>query len=278
MSKESEKNYPLAMGATLMDEVARKPFAGPDCAESLCRIAAVLSLLPATPARVLDLGCGTGWTSAFLAKRGHDVVGVDIAPEMVRLAERLRRQEGLDNLRFQACDFEDASFDGTFDAVVFFDALHHAEDEEAALRAAYRALRPGGRCVASEPGEGHADEEHSREAVARYGVTEKDMPPHRIMDVGAKVGFQRIYTYPHTWDNRRVDYSVDERHRLRGRRIYPDPMGRAGPLKWLFHRMVRWRFRLTREAYAALLNMVPQLGRQIGMQGMLRSGIVVMEK
>src|SRR5262245_19051495 len=105
MSKEAEINYPLAIGPALVEGVARKPFAGPDCPEYLCRIAAVLALLPDPPARVLDLGCGTGWTSAFLARRGYDVLGVDIAPEMIRLARRLRRRERLANVRFQAGDF-----------------------------------------------------------------------------------------------------------------------------------------------------------------------------
>ena len=46
----------------------------------------IMQLLPATPARVLDLGCGTGWTSTFLALRGYTVVGQDIAPDMLSLA------------------------------------------------------------------------------------------------------------------------------------------------------------------------------------------------
>src|SRR5262249_40316386 len=71
-----------------------------------------------------------------------------------------------------------------FDSAVFYDSLHHAVDESAALRGAYRALRPGGVCVTSEPGAGHECSPEAREAVARYGVTEKSMPPRRVIELG----------------------------------------------------------------------------------------------
>jgi SAM-dependent methyltransferase len=43
-------------------------------------------LLPAPPATVLDLGCGTGSLSVLLAERGYDVTGVDLSPRMVQRA------------------------------------------------------------------------------------------------------------------------------------------------------------------------------------------------
>ena len=46
----------------------------------------MLSLLPPAPARIADLGCGTGTLSQLLAQEGHAVDGVDFSPEMVRRA------------------------------------------------------------------------------------------------------------------------------------------------------------------------------------------------
>src|SRR5262249_13027987 len=81
-----------------------------------------------------------------------------------------------------------------FDAVVFFDSLHHAIDERAALAGAYRALRRGGMCVALEPGRGHAKK--SREIDREFDVTDKDMPPSRICRLGRGGGFPRTGVAP----------------------------------------------------------------------------------
>src|SRR5205085_1649437 len=106
-----------------------------------------------------------------------EVVGVDLAPEMIRLANEQRDAFGLTNLRFAVSDYESLPYRAEFDAAVFFDSLHHADDEALAVRAAFAALGPGGVCIADEPGEGHARSDESLAAVARFGVTEKDMPP-----------------------------------------------------------------------------------------------------
>src|SRR5439155_8666681 len=160
-------------------------------------IGAVLALLPAPPARVLDLGCGTGWTSLFFAKSGHEVTGVDIAPDMIRHALERRDREEQINLHFLTADYEDLDAAATFDAVVFFDSLHHAVDESAALRCAYRALKPGGVCVASEPGFLHSRSAVAQEAVRKYDVTEKKMPPPKILHLARRIGFRDFQVFPH---------------------------------------------------------------------------------
>src|SRR5512147_373992 len=117
------------------DEGARgafdKPFSHFTCSKNLVDLGIVMHLLPPPPARLLDLGCGTGWTSVFFARRGYEVTGQDIAPDMVAAAEANRERHGLANLRFVVSDFEGLAFEGEFDCAVFFDSLHHAVDEEA---------------------------------------------------------------------------------------------------------------------------------------------------
>jgi SAM-dependent methyltransferase len=52
----------------------------------------LLGVLPPPPARVLDLGCGTGSLSVLLAEMGHAVTGIDLSPRMVgRAADKARR-------------------------------------------------------------------------------------------------------------------------------------------------------------------------------------------
>ena len=197
MSKEAEINYLKKLTEAHLMYTLGKPFSATDCANYLIAMAAVMTLLPDPPATLLDIGCGAGWTSVFLAKRGYDVTGVDISPDMIRYANEKREHEGLENLRFVVGDYEHMTFEDEFDCALFFDSLHHAEDEGAAVRMAHRTLRRGGVCVASEPGKAHEKSEHARKAVRQYNVTEKDMPPSRIIAVGRRVGFRRFRICPH---------------------------------------------------------------------------------
>ena len=131
------------------------------------------------------------------ARNGHDVVGQDIAPSMIALAEKSRELYPGKALRFLVSDYESIGMVGEFDCAIFYDSLHHAVDEEAALRSVFAALRPGGMLIALEPGEGHASGAETLAEVAKFGVTEKDMPPHHILEVGYRVGFRSGVVYAH---------------------------------------------------------------------------------
>jgi len=81
--------------------------------------AVVQSLGIAPPLRVLDLGCGDGTTAVPLAQAGAEVVGIDIARNLVEAGNRRAAELGLPRLKFQegdACDLQgvpDRSFDLT---------------------------------------------------------------------------------------------------------------------------------------------------------------------
>jgi SAM-dependent methyltransferase len=197
MTKEGEINYLKAIGEQNVKHAANKPFSDIKCHSLLAEIAAVMALLPPPPARLLDIGCGTGWTSIFFAKRGYDVVGVDIAPDMVALANDKLAQEQIANAEFKVFDYENMPFTNEFDCVVFYDSLHHAVDEKAALTCAHKALKLGGVCVTAEPGVGHAQAEGSLRAVEKFNVTEKDMPPFLVMSIAQTLGFGEFKVFPH---------------------------------------------------------------------------------
>ncbi|WP_443970019.1 class I SAM-dependent methyltransferase [Sphingobium sp. CR28] len=200
MAKEGERDYLAAIGEAGRHHAFNKPFSNHDCGLTLASIGAVMNLMPPLPARVLDLGCGSGWTSAFFARHGYDVVGQDIASDMIALAEEVKRHNHLgDNLNFVLSDYEGLDMPDSFDCAVFFDCLHHAEDEAAALRSVFTSLKPGGILITHEPGEGHSTTQASIEAMERYGVSERDMPPWLIIAHAEKAGFiePRIFPMQH---------------------------------------------------------------------------------
>jgi len=99
--------------------------------------------------KVLDLGCGDGTTALPAAKLGADVLGVDIALNLVEAGNRRARQEGLGNLRFQEGDATDLSGlqEKSFDLVVSIFGAMFAPKPFDVAREMVRVTRPGGRIV-----------------------------------------------------------------------------------------------------------------------------------
>ena len=211
MAKVGEINYLRNMGEQGRRHALNKPFSDDSCSKYLVEVGAILTLLPPPPLRLLDIGCGTGWTSRFFARRGYEVLGIDICSDMIEGARHISEREQLPNLQFQVCDYETFDRSGEFDITVFYDSLHHAVDEQAAMNMACRALKPGGVCVTSEPGRGHSQSEHTQAAVARFDITEKDMPPGKIIAMGKQAGFRKFQKYPHAFDMNSATYERTSR-------------------------------------------------------------------
>jgi SAM-dependent methyltransferase len=194
MPRKGELTYYEAIGAEGLRSALNKPFSEARRGLHLMEIGALFSLLPPPPARVLECGCGTGWLTYFLAKSGYRAVGTDVSALAIRAAAENPLFAASARPEFVVADWEALDYQDEFDAVIFYESLHHSLDEQKAVRCAYRALRPGGVLIASETGVGH--EAAWREVAERYDVTEKDMPPKRILKLGAAAGFRRRLVYP----------------------------------------------------------------------------------
>jgi SAM-dependent methyltransferase len=99
--------------------------------------------------KVLDLGCGDGTTALPEAKLGADVLGVDIARNLVEAGNRRAAAQGLANCRFEegdASDLHDLA-DGSFDLVVSIFGAMFAPRPFDVAREMVRVTRPGGRVV-----------------------------------------------------------------------------------------------------------------------------------
>jgi SAM-dependent methyltransferase len=103
---------------------------------------------PVARQRVLDIGCGPGYTAAYYPK--VDYLGYDTDTDYIRYANERYGDRGL--FRCGVLTAEEAKALGTFDVVTLMGVLHHMDDATVldVLRLARGALRPGGRVVALE--------------------------------------------------------------------------------------------------------------------------------
>jgi SAM-dependent methyltransferase len=99
--------------------------------------------------RVLDLGCGDGTTALPAARLGADVLGVDIAANLVAAGNQRAQAEGLDNCRFQEGDAShlDDLADDSFDLVVSIFGAMFAPRPFDVAKEMVRVTRPGGQIV-----------------------------------------------------------------------------------------------------------------------------------
>jgi SAM-dependent methyltransferase len=99
--------------------------------------------------KVLDLGCGDGTTAIPEAKLGADVLGVDIASNLVAAGNRRASELGLTNIRFQEGDASDLHElkDDSFDLVVSIFGAMFAPKPFDVAKEMVRVTRPGGRIV-----------------------------------------------------------------------------------------------------------------------------------
>jgi ubiquinone/menaquinone biosynthesis C-methylase UbiE len=103
----------------------------------------------APPLRALDLGCGDGTTAIPMARLGADVVGIDIARNLVEAGNRRAAKAGLTRLKFQegdACNLEGVA-DRSFDLVVSIFGAMFAPKPLDVAKEMVRVTKPGGRIV-----------------------------------------------------------------------------------------------------------------------------------
>jgi SAM-dependent methyltransferase len=124
--------------------------------ETLADVERVLKTMRPPPgARILDLACGVGRHALELARRGFSVVGVDISPELIEIAEgeaAIKRVE----VEYVAADLRELTYEDEFDAVLGLHdgAVGYFEDDAENRRTFEtigRALRPGGAALLQIP-------------------------------------------------------------------------------------------------------------------------------
>lgn len=111
-----------------------------------------LAAVVPSPGPVLDVGCGPGAHSVALARRGYDVLGIDVSPGMVQVARTRAERDGID-ARFHVLDAggtlpaDDAEVGG----VLAVHVIQHLPDATSFLGEVRRSLRPAGHLLVTAP-------------------------------------------------------------------------------------------------------------------------------
>lgn len=96
--------------------------------------------------RVLDVGCGVGGSSLWLARRGCEVTGITLSPVQAVMARLKARQRGIRNASFRVFDANYlGGLEETFDCIWVIECSEHLADRARFFRQCYTLLRPGGR-------------------------------------------------------------------------------------------------------------------------------------
>lgn len=112
-------------------------------AERLARLIRAIS--PSPDSRALEIATGPGHVAMALAARCREVIGIDLTPAPIAIANRLSRERAINNVQFQVGEADRSGFrDAEFDIVVCRFAFHHFENPATVLREMVRVCRAGG--------------------------------------------------------------------------------------------------------------------------------------
>jgi len=164
-----------------------------------------LTLALPAGAKILDVGCGSGWLSEYFARLGYQVKGVDISPDLITMSrERVARVPyGVDHETPLRCEFavhdvELSPLNETFDLIICYDSLHHFEDERAVMRHLAAMLEPGGLLFILEgqkPDDNSDTADELRSVMQEFGTLESPFSSEYLRALVSEFGFAIVGDY-----------------------------------------------------------------------------------
>ena len=142
-------------------------------------------------ARVLDLGCGSGWATRLLAEQASEgsVAGIDIADEMIEVARAASAD--FRNVKFRIASAENLPFDDSYFSHAFsMESLYYYEDMSVALHELHRVLEPGGLFVTVV--DLYQENEPSRQWIDQLKVPVHFLSIAQYRDLFEQAGFVNV--------------------------------------------------------------------------------------
>ncbi len=110
------------------------------------RLAWIENLLPLHGKRVLDVGCGGGILADAMARKGADVLGIDLATKALKVAQLHALEAQTEGVRYQEISAETLALEqpASFDVVTCMEMLEHVPDPSSIVKACATLVKPGG--------------------------------------------------------------------------------------------------------------------------------------
>lgn len=109
------------------------------------------SCLSSKVKNILDIGCGSGAISLYIASKGYQVQGIDISKKAIRECDKSAKAIGLNNADFKVLKFPSKKLNQKFDLIFFSEVIEHLKNDGAALKECYSLLRDNGILILSTP-------------------------------------------------------------------------------------------------------------------------------
>jgi SAM-dependent methyltransferase len=115
----------------------------------------VKSILPHPAQTIVEVGCGNGYLCLELARDGHEVLGIDVSPDIIQVAERSSAAHphppGFGSLRYLCADVNTwQAPESRFDCVIFNRSLHHLPALQHTMEKVQHLLKQGGRIICQD--------------------------------------------------------------------------------------------------------------------------------
>lgn len=103
------------------------------------------------PTKVLDIGCGVGTIGFYLTSLGSDVVGFDVSPRAIAIANNYKKISKIESITFFNKDVQKSKYSSDFELVICTEVIEHLEKDTEMLKTIHSSLSKGSYLLLSTP-------------------------------------------------------------------------------------------------------------------------------